>query len=152
MLDGIDPWDRRFRPRFVEIVEVWIDLWSEMRHYPPQVERDLDVGPKATIAARWLHEPQPSSNQSVASGFPHRSGRCRSRENPFSSRVCRSCRCVEGFLLQGWYLILPGVRWLYARVPANERAASGAGVSTACGAFRPGGSIFRPQVVGVVKD
>ena len=28
----------------------------------------------ATLAARWLHEPQPISNQSVGLGFPHPAG------------------------------------------------------------------------------
>ena len=31
----------------------------------------------ATLAARWLHEPQPISNQPVGLGFPHRPKRYR---------------------------------------------------------------------------
>ena len=32
---------------------------------------------------------------------------------PFSPPVCWSCTCMEGFLIQGWGVILPGGRWLY---------------------------------------
>ena len=32
---------------------------------------------EATLAARWLHEPQPISNQPVWLGFPHRAGHYR---------------------------------------------------------------------------
>ena len=32
---------------------------------------------EATLAARWLHEPQPISNQPVELGFPHLAGRYR---------------------------------------------------------------------------
>ena len=41
-----------------------------------------------------------------------------------------SCRCMAGFLMRGWQLILPGVRWIFARSPANQGSASGTGVST----------------------
>ena len=37
-----------------------------MRPYLLRVRRDLEVVPKATLAARWLHEPQPISNQPVS--------------------------------------------------------------------------------------
>ena len=40
---------------------------------------------------------------------------------------------MEGFLMRGWDPILPGVRWLYARSPANQRSAIGVGVSPPCG-------------------
>ena len=46
----------------------------------------------ATPAARWLHEPQPISNQPVGLGFPHRTGRYRPEGSPFSSPGCQSCR------------------------------------------------------------
>ena len=36
--------------------------------------------------------------------------------------------------MRGWEPILPGVRCLYVRSPANQRSVSGAGVSTPCGA------------------
>ena len=50
---------------------------------------------------RWLHESQPSSDQSVASGFLHRAEQCRPVGSPFSSPVDRSCRDMEGLLNQG---------------------------------------------------
>ena len=37
---------------------------------------------------------------------------------------------MEG--IRGWGPILPGVRWLYARSPANQRSAIGVGVSPPC--------------------
>ena len=36
-----------------------------------------------TLAARWLHEPQPISNQPVWLGFPHRAGQNRPGGSPF---------------------------------------------------------------------
>ena len=101
----------------------------------------------ATLAARRLHEPQPISNHTVRLEFPHPAGRYRPGRYVFSSPGCWSCRYIEGFLLRGWELILPGVRWLYVRSPANLRWASGTGVSTSCGLFRPGGpSFFVPRL------
>ena len=55
----------------------------------------------ATLAARWLREPQPISHQPVGLGFPHRAGRYRPGESPLSSPVCWSCRDIEGFLIRG---------------------------------------------------
>ena len=93
----------------------------------------------ATLAARWLHEPQPISNHPVGLGFPHLAGRYRPGE---SASPGWSCRDLEGFLTRGWEIILPGVRWLYVRSPAYQRSAGGTGVSTPCGTVRPGGSPF----------
>ena len=45
-----------------------------MRPNPPLVLRDLDVGPRGNLAARWLYEPQPVSNQWTGVGFPNRAG------------------------------------------------------------------------------
>ena len=81
----------------------------------------------ATLAARWLHEPQPISNHPMGLGFPHPAGRYRPRGSSFSSPSCWSCRDMDGFLTRGWQLILPrgwklilpGVRWLYVQSPAN---------------------------------
>ena len=75
-------------------------------------------------------------------GFPPRSGRFGPGGSPFSSRGCPSCKGIEGFLTRGRKPILTGMRWLYVRPPASQRPASGAEVSTPCGAFRPGGSPF----------
>ena len=43
-------------------------------------------------------------------GFPHSAGKCRPGETPFLCSDCRSCKYMEGFLIQRWDLILPGVR------------------------------------------
>ena len=55
----------------------------------------------ATLAARWLHEPQPISNQPMWLGFPHRAGLYRPGRSLFSSSGCWSCRDMEGFLIRG---------------------------------------------------
>ena len=57
-----------------------------MRPYPLRVWRDLAVVREATLAARWLHEPQPISNQPVALGFPHLAGRYRPEGSAFRPR------------------------------------------------------------------
>ena len=62
----------------------------------------------ATLAVRWLHEPQPISNHPVGLGFPHPAGRHRPGRSAFSSPGCWSCRDMEVFLTRGWELILPG--------------------------------------------
>ena len=36
-----------------------------MGTYPPRVRRDRGVDPRATLAARWLDEPQQISNRQV---------------------------------------------------------------------------------------
>ena len=62
----------------------------------------------ATLAARWLHEPQSISNHPVGLGFPHPAGRHQPGRSAFSSPGCCSCRDMEGFLSRGWEVILPG--------------------------------------------
>ena len=42
---------------------------------------------------------------------------------------------MEGFPIRVWGPIVPGWRWLYFRVPANQRSAAGAWVSTPFGRF-----------------
>ena len=101
----------------------------------------------ATLAARWLHEPQPIITQPVGVGFPHRAGRYRPGESLFSSLGCRNCKCMAIFLIRRRHPILPGVRWLYIRTPANQRSAGGAGFSTPCGAVSTrGNSVFVPRL------
>ena len=63
---------------------------------------------EATLAARWLHEPQPISNHPVGLGFPHTAGPYRPGRSALSFPGCWSCRDMEGFLIQGWEFILPG--------------------------------------------
>ena len=62
----------------------------------------------ATLATRWLDEPQPISNHPVGLGFPHPAGWYRPGGSAFSSPGYWSCRCMEGFLTRGWELILHG--------------------------------------------
>ena len=45
---------------------------------------------RETLAARWLHEPQPISNHPVGLGYPHPAGRYRPGEYVFSLPVCWS--------------------------------------------------------------
>ena len=71
----------------------------------------------ATLAARWLHVPQPISNQSVGFGFPHLSGRYRPGGSAVSSPGCWSYREMEGFLTRGWELILSGCGGTSALAP-----------------------------------
>ena len=56
---------------------------------------------RATLAARWLHEPYPISNQPVGLGFPHPPGRYRPHESPLSSPGCSSRRDTELFVNRG---------------------------------------------------
>ena len=49
----------------------------------------------------------PLSDQPVGLGFPHGVGRYRPEGPPFTSPVRRGCRCMEGWMIGGWHLILP---------------------------------------------
>ena len=56
----------------------------------PRVRRDRWTSTSArgaTLAARWLHEPQPISNQPVGLGLSHRAGRYRTGDLCFRPRV-----------------------------------------------------------------
>ena len=55
----------------------------------------------ATLAARWLHEPQPIIRNHPVGLFPHRAGRYRPGRYLFSSPGCLSCRIMEGILIRG---------------------------------------------------
>ena len=104
----------------------------------------------ATVAACWLHEPQPISNQAVGLEVPHRLRRFRPGRSPFSALRCRFCRYMEGFLIRGWETILPGMHWLiYEHQPISDRPV-GSGFHTVRGGVDPGNGRFRPRVVGVV--
>ena len=94
-----------------------------------------------------MYDPPPISDRPVGLGFPHRAGRFRPGGSPFSSPGCRSCRCMQGFLIRGWEPVVPGWRWLYFRAPANQRTAGGVGVSTPCGAVSTRGiTVFVPAL------
>ena len=96
----------------------------------------------ATLAAGWLHEPEPISNHLVGLGFPNPAGRYRPGESAFSYPGCCSCRDMEGFLTRGWEIILIGIRWLYVRSLSSQRSASGTGVCTTFGAVSTRGLPF----------
>ena len=105
----------------------------------------------ATLAARWLHEPRPISNQPVVLGFPHPAGRYRLRGSPFSSPGSWSCIDKQGFMIRGWDIILPGwdgtsalargatliARWLHEPQPIRNHPV-GLGFPQRAGRYRPG--------------
>ena len=143
MRGGIDPGDNHVRPQYVGVVDVWRDLPSEdCTLSSPGVDGptnwgfhtvrdDIDSGDQCfrprlvefcrypegfmirgwdliLTGWRWLHEPQ------VRVSTPWR-GRYRPGGSPFLSPVCWSCRCMEGFLIRGWGVILTRWCWLYER-------------------------------------
>ena len=62
---------------------------------------------------RWIYNPRLGfSKLQVQLGFPHRAGLYQPGRPPFSSPVCWSCTCMEGFMMRGWDLILPGWHWI----------------------------------------
>ena len=117
----------------------------------------------ATLAARWLYEPQSISNHWMGTGFPHNSGRFRAGRSPFSSPGCCSCRCMEQCLIWGWDHTLRGCAgtWtlarganlaaplLYQPQPTNNQWMK-AGFHTVRGGIGPGDHRLRPRVVVVV--
>ena len=104
----------------------------------------------ATLAARWLHEPQTISNQPGGLGFPHRAGVMNPGDHPVWSPGCRSCRCMEGFLIRRWHLILPGMCWLCTNTSQLAIGWWGWGFHAVWGDLDPGELRFRPQFVGAV--
>ena len=85
-------------------------------------------------------------------------GRYRPGGSPLSSAGCRSCRCMERFLIRGWDHIVLGWHWLISRSQAYQRSASGVGISTPCGAVPTRGiTVFVPglselQMYRVIYD
>ena len=104
-------------PRFVGVVEVWKDLSSE---------------------DETLSSPGDAGSTNSGLGFPHRVGRYGPGASHFSSPVCWSCRCMEGFVIRGWDFILPGWRRLC------ELRTPGWGVHTVRGEIDPGDGRFVP--------
>ena len=97
---------------------------------------------------RWLHEPQPFSDQPVALGSPQRAWRYRPGGPPFSSAARRGCRGTEGVFIRKWGLVLLA---LGLRFPANQPSARGLGLSTPCAAVSTRGITvfglrFRPNL------
>ena len=108
---GINPGDHRFCPRFVGVADVRKDFWFG------------DVN---------LSSPGRAGSVNAGLGIPHRAGRYRFGGPSFSSPVCWSCRCMEGFLIPEWAPIRPGWRWLcepQVRVPTSCEAVSTRGTS-----------------------
>ena len=117
----------------------------------------------ATLAARWLHEPQPISNHPVRLGFPHRAERYRPGGSALSSLICRNCRGMEWVLIRGWEIILSrcdgtsalvrgltlAARWLHEPQPISNQLV-GWGFHTARGGIESKDLRFRPRVVGIV--
>ena len=108
-----------------------------------------------TLAARWLQDPQPISNQPVVSAFPHRARRYRPGGSALSSPGCCICRYIEGCLTRGWEIILPGcggtsswargatlaAPWLHEPQPISNHPV-GLGFLHPAGRYRPEGSAF----------
>ena len=119
----------------------------------------------ATLAARWLHEPQAISNHPVGLGFPHPSGRYRPGGSACTSPGSWSVRDMEIFLIRGWENILPGcggtsalargvtlaARWLHEPQPVSNHPV-GLGFPHRAGRYRPGGSSFSSPGSWIVRD
>ena len=66
-----------------------------MGSYPPRVGGTLALPRGASPAARWLHEPEPISDQSVGLSLPHRPGWYRPGGLPFFPPGCCIFRYTE---------------------------------------------------------
>ena len=125
--------------------------WSQRAAGP----RRWPEGQLPPRAGSMSYEPQPISNHPVGLGFPHPAGRYRPGESPFTSPSCWSCRYMDGFLIRGWELILPGcggtsalargatlaARWLHEPQPISNLP-MGLGFPHPAGRYRPGESAF----------
>ena len=157
---GIDPGDLRFRLR-VGVIEIWRFLTRGWELVLPGCGGTSALAQGATLAARWIHEPQPISNHLVGLGFPHPAGRYRPGGPAFSTSGSWSCRDRERFMIRGWELILSGcggisalsrgatlaARWLHEPQPICNQPV-GLRVSTPCGVVSTGGiSVFVPGLL-----
>ena len=102
-----------------------------MGTYPPRGALALCTIPSKSAIGQWDW-----GFYTMRSGFGPRDHRFRPRVVgvPFSSPGCRSCKGMEGFLIRGWKHVPSAVPWFDVRSLDNHRPASGAGVSTPCGA------------------
>ena len=125
---------------------------------------------RATLDARWLHEPQPISNPPVGLGFPHRAGRYRPVGSPLSPAGCWSRRDMEEFQTREKRPYHPRVRRDLDVVPSGNSRRTGCmspsqsatrdvvGVSTPCGVVTTRGiCVFVPgllemQIYGRICD
>lgn len=81
----------------------------------------MQIGIPIHPGCHWFHEPQTISDQPVGLGFPRHEGRYRPGGSLFSSPSCRSCRCMEGFMLRGCYPLLPGWSWISGSTNPSPR-------------------------------
>ena len=100
----------------------------------------------ATLAARWIQEPQPINNRPVGLGFPRPAGRYPPGRSAFTSTGSWSCQDKEGFLAQGRELARRNRcvgprgnprRALAPEAPANHNRPVGLGFKHPVGRYRP---------------
>ena len=92
---------------------------------------------------RWLYSRAPANQRSASwTGVSTPCGTVSTRGITVFAPGCRSCRCMEGFLIRGWDFFVHGWRWRYSRAPVNQRSAVGLGLPHSAGRFQPGGSPF----------
>ena len=136
VLGVFDPGNHRFRLQLVGIVKCLKDVLSG----------DGNVSsPGCGIYIRSPASQRPASGTGVS--IPCctvRPGRL-----SLSSPGCRSCRCMDEFLILGWDTVVPAWRGLYFRAPANQPSAGAVGVSTPCGAVSTLGSPFSSPLSGL---
>ena len=154
---SIDPRDPHLRPQVVGIscrdMEGFLTRGWELILSECGGTSALSRG--ASLAARWIHEPQPISNQPLGWGFPHLAGRYRPKRSSLSSPGCWSCGDMEGYLTRGWEIIIPGCGgtsalsrgetlaacWLHEPQPISNQPVW-LGFPYLAGRYRPGGSPF----------
>ena len=89
-----------------------------------------------------MYDPPPIRYRPVRMWLPHHAGRFRPGGSPFSSPGCRSCRCMEIFLIPEWVLSSPGgADFIPEPQPISYRPAD-LGFLHRAGWFRPGESPF----------
>ena len=93
-----------------------------MKSYPPLVRRDLDVVRMGNcLSALALMSPSQSVISQWGWGFHTVRDGIDPEDDPFSSPGCWSCGCWEGFMIRGWYSILPGCRWFHEPHPISDQ-------------------------------
>ena len=119
----------------------------------------------ATLAARWLNEPQPISNHPVGLGVLYPAGRYRPGGYALLSPGCWSCKRMEVFLTRGWERILRrcggtsalargatlAVRWLHQLQPISNQPV-GLRFTLRAGGYRLGGYPFSSLVCWSCRD
>ena len=104
----------------------------------PGYDETSTLARRASLPALWVYELQPISDWPTGVGFPRRAGRYRPDGILFSSPGCWNWRCMAGFLIQRWDVILPEyggsstlakgttlpARWFYEPQPISQSATS----------------------------